>query len=67
MATDDIWEEIYAEAETLFKRHSNSNSGQQITPMDHFAYWLIRVAYTKGENVGYDTGYKDGTMNSGGV
>lgn len=50
---------IYEESETLYKRHQRGIGGQQITEADSFDYWLAKVAYTHGENYGYNYAVKE--------
>jgi hypothetical protein len=65
---DELFEEIYDAATKLFRTYNSKLKGQQASNMDNFDYWVMYVAYTKGEDRGYSEGYEDGTyhsMNSG--
>jgi hypothetical protein len=65
---DELYNEIHATATILFRTYNSKLKGQQVSNMDNFDYWLMYVAYTKGEDRGYLEGYDDGTyhsMNSG--
>jgi hypothetical protein len=58
---DELYNEIYDAAARLFQTYNSKLKGQQVSNMDNFDYWLMYVAYTKGEDRGYTEGYEDGT------
>jgi hypothetical protein len=65
---DELFEEIYDAATKLFRTYNSKLKGQQVSNMDNFDYWVMYVAYTKGEDRGYSEGYDDAiyrSMNSG--
>jgi hypothetical protein len=65
---DELFNEIYDEAAKLFRTYNSKIKGQTVSNMNNFDYWLMYVAYTKGDSMGYSEGYEDGTyhgMNSG--
>ncbi len=54
---DELYNQIYDEAAKLFRAYNSKVKGQQVSIMDNFDYWLMYVAYTKGEDRGYSEGY----------
>ena len=53
---DELFEEIYDEAASLFRTYNNKVKGQQASNMDNFEYWVMYVALAKGYNQGYQDG-----------
>jgi hypothetical protein len=56
---DELYHEIYEEAAKLFRAHNSKVKGQMVSSADSFEYWIMYVAYQKGERSGYSDGYED--------
>ena len=56
---DDLYNEIYDEAASLFRTYNSQIKGQTVSNMDNFEYWIMYVAYNKGCIQGYDDCWKE--------
>jgi hypothetical protein len=57
---EEMYNEIYDQAASLFRTYNNKVKGQQVSNMDNFDYWIMYVAYGKGFDKGFSEGYEDG-------
>lgn len=56
---DELYNEIYDQAASLFRVYNSKVKGQTVSNMDNFDYWIMHVAYSRGYDKGFDEGYED--------